>query len=750
MNHVGAPSYLQKQYQKVWLVIISAITFACLLSYALWGQYNQFLKTQTTMQLEKDALAIDMWMAQQGHQLERLSYLPQLQTFFNKAQGFEQAAQNTEVFSKLGYSQTYFYNPEQRLIYSQSNQSGFQSQHLNLAIKSLKTSPNGFALLAEKGRGLFLVKAAYNQKMPYQLLGYIVVKAPLNMMSSLWDRTQLVRHHLGQSLSIFTAKMRDAKAYGQMPDAAYNQTVQALKMPNWYLRTTYEGTSLSPFFFVSLALIFSAVSLFWGLRKMQILQGERTTIIKPTWQKVVERVVDSTHDLIVVTDHKYMIQAASPAVESVFGYSAEALVGQSIRLLFAKGSVPLLESDKEAVAIIDAKGATCDVQYTQRQINSHSLFHRFEDESEKWQFEAAQKQNARARDFLEVSCAWQWELDHSGRITYLSEHICTLLGKPLGMLMEKHFVELTLFADFTHEYKQITTAIHDRREIKEIAFSFKDSSKEIRKYKISGKPTFDNQGNCLGFRGVAILDKQPYIPPHQSEMTEKVEKVKDLVRLQLQPIMPLDRSAPQMYEGLTELRTASGKHIKPAAYLPVMEKKGGLAKVDYLALKHLFKRAAQSQEIFSVNLSVESLQDADFWKKVTTLLAETSAKSEQILFEIAQSFITERFSETKDFIMRARKHGFKVGLDQCVEERALHAFLRHCQVDYIKIDRKLIKRISELSVRSQIAAMIREGHAHNCAVIACGVETAQDFIYLESLGIDLVQGYYLAAPQLAS
>lgn len=745
--NIAKASYNKSSASSMLLWSIAAIASLWIVAYVLWGQYQTSMNSKLASQLSADQASVELWLSQQEQSLTNLSYSAIVQNFFTGDKGLNASQKMGQHLKRKNYSKTFLYSTNGESIYRSAKTRTLSAEGINIARKTLKDKPLPVAMIAEAGKGIFMVKAVYNDRMPHELLGYMVTPAPIGMLGPLWSRVSLVQQQIGQKLVVNGKRIRKYKVSSAAPVGKNDIAYAPLKQPKWFVKSQWQGTWISSVWF-SLITLIASIATFFGLNKdVKILNASAGQLIKPTWQKVVERIVDSTQDLIVVTDHKNIIQAASPKVGKVFGHQPDELVGKSIALLFAKGKVPMVESPDEAVAIIDAKGATCDVCYTQREINSHSLFHRFEDESEKWQFEAAQKQNARSRDFLEVSCAWQWELDHSGRVTYLSEHICTLFGKPLGALMDQEFVDLTLFASFTNEYRQLSARIHDRKPIEDLLFSIKDASDEIRKYRINGKPTFDSEGNCLGFRGVALLHKE--FAPQPIEEISTTDKVRELIRLHLQPIMPMDRSAPQMFEGLTQLCTPTGQEIKPAAYLPIMERKGGLSKVDLQAMRRVFNESLKKAGSYTINLSSESLAKEEFWTSVLSLLKETGADASRIVFEIPQAETIKRFSETKDFMQRATETGFKIALDQCTEERALHAFLRHSKIDYIKLDRSLIAKLDNLAIRSQIATMTREGHARGAQVIACGVENSKDFVYLDSIGIDLAQGYYLARPMSA-
>lgn len=69
--------------------------------------------------------------------------------------------------------------------------------------------------------------------------------------------------------------------------------------------------------------------------------------------------------------------------------------------------------------------------------------------------------------------------------------------------------------------------------------------------------------------------------------------------------------------------------------------------------------------------------------------------------------------------------------------------------ELIKIDRKFITNIHEdKKKQATVSDMIRTFHARGITALAEGIETKEEYDYLITTDIDLMQGYYLGKPQI--
>ena len=119
----------------------------------------------------------------------------------------------------------------------------------------------------------------------------------------------------------------------------------------------------------------------------------------------------------------------------------------------------------------------------------------------------------------------------------------------------------------------------------------------------------------------------------------------------------------------------------------------------------------------------------------------------QVIFEVVES---EKVIDT-DHLLRIlnfyRDSGFGVALDDMGSGYAGLTLLADLNPNLIKIDREIVsKAIGSKSHLNICASLIRMGHDNGQLVLAEGVETAEEAALMDSLGVDLFQGYYFGKP----
>ena len=75
------------------------------------------------------------------------------------------------------------------------------------------------------------------------------------------------------------------------------------------------------------------------------------------------------------------------------------------------------------------------------------------------------------------------------------------------------------------------------------------------------------------------------------------------------------------------------------------------------------------------------------------------------------------------------------------------AYLKDLNASVLKIDRSFVTDIeTNRDNQAIVRSTIKMAHELGMKVVAEGIETEQDEIYLKSLGCDVGQGYYYARP----
>ncbi|NCF04400.1 diguanylate phosphodiesterase [Kosakonia sp. MH5] len=123
---------------------------------------------------------------------------------------------------------------------------------------------------------------------------------------------------------------------------------------------------------------------------------------------------------------------------------------------------------------------------------------------------------------------------------------------------------------------------------------------------------------------------------------------------------------------------------------------------------------------------------------------------EQIVVEFTESEILSHLDEFTQAVKLLKGAGIRVAIEHFGAGFAGLLLLAQFQPDRIKINRALIQDVHKSGSRQAIVqAIIRCCTALEIAVTAVGIETAEEWMWLESAGITHFQGYLFAPPSLS-
>jgi EAL domain-containing protein (putative c-di-GMP-specific phosphodiesterase class I) len=137
----------------------------------------------------------------------------------------------------------------------------------------------------------------------------------------------------------------------------------------------------------------------------------------------------------------------------------------------------------------------------------------------------------------------------------------------------------------------------------------------------------------------------------------------------------------------------------------------------------------------------------------TTLAAAATYgfPAERIVFEITESEKVDDLVHLKEIIDFYKTLGFKTAIDDFGAGYSGLNLLAEIQTDIIKLDLALIRNIHQNTARQAIVrGILQVCNDLGIEVIAEGIETYEEYSFLQSLGIELFQGYYFARPTFES
>ncbi|GGC56938.1 EAL domain-containing protein [Marinobacter halophilus] len=234
--------------------------------------------------------------------------------------------------------------------------------------------------------------------------------------------------------------------------------------------------------------------------------------------------------------------------------------------------------------------------------------------------------------------------------------------------------------------------------------------------------------------------------------------VRDVIRsvgfdLAFQPKVSFTHGRLGGVEVLVRWPEAAAGWRSPEQFVPFAERHGLAPMLDLHVLEQTLKlwnawpaltRLCWSPFPVSVNVSAMSVQDENFLRSVTWLLA--SAPHPKLMFELTETAPFHDPDAAIHTLEALSGHGIQLSLDDFCTGFNCPERLRTLPVAELKIDREDTARLDTVWGIRRVGQMIEQAKAAGLTVTAEGIETRDQWQTLRTLGCDYGQGYWLCPP----
>jgi len=118
------------------------------------------------------------------------------------------------------------------------------------------------------------------------------------------------------------------------------------------------------------------------------------------------------------------------------------------------------------------------------------------------------------------------------------------------------------------------------------------------------------------------------------------------------------------------------------------------------------------------------------------------------VFELTERAAIEDYNVFRGILDEFRSKGIEVAIDDAGSGYASLEAIASLAPDYLKVTKGLVSTLAKEPIKQDLVRMLVElAGKINATTIAEGIETVEEYDTCRALGIDLLQGYYLAHPQ---
>ncbi|WP_414873899.1 putative bifunctional diguanylate cyclase/phosphodiesterase [Pseudomonas sp. IT-196MI5] len=223
--------------------------------------------------------------------------------------------------------------------------------------------------------------------------------------------------------------------------------------------------------------------------------------------------------------------------------------------------------------------------------------------------------------------------------------------------------------------------------------------------------------------------------------------------LYYQPIYDLKTGQVSKLEALIRWQHPVHGFLVPDRFIAIAEANGLIAELDNWVLRKACEDRGELSRLgcadlkIAVNCSPLSLARVELADEIESALRAAGVKPHQLELEVTENALMGNIANTLMLLRQIRALGVSLSIDDFGTGYSSLAYLKRLPLNTLKIDRSFIQDIPKATQDMEIVqAIIVMAHTLHLQVVTEGVETFEQYQFLENHGCDFVQGYLLSRP----
>ncbi len=227
------------------------------------------------------------------------------------------------------------------------------------------------------------------------------------------------------------------------------------------------------------------------------------------------------------------------------------------------------------------------------------------------------------------------------------------------------------------------------------------------------------------------------------------------IEVYYQPIIRTRSGKTCSVEALARWKDPKRGMLSPADFIPALESNLLITKLDLYVLRETCKGMDRLRDMgysllpVSFNFSRVDFLTCNLLEEVNRITAEYQIPRDLIYVEVTESAVMRDPERMQQEIQMFREEGYQVWMDDFGSEYSSLNVLREYPFDDIKLDMQFLSSVDEKS-KVIVTAIVSMAKKIGVQTLAEGVETQEQYEFLQSIGCEKVQGYLFCKPIPAS
>lgn len=220
--------------------------------------------------------------------------------------------------------------------------------------------------------------------------------------------------------------------------------------------------------------------------------------------------------------------------------------------------------------------------------------------------------------------------------------------------------------------------------------------------------------------------------------------------LYLQPRVDAETGTITSHEALLRWNHPQRGFISPGEFIPVAEASGKIIPIGEWVLREACRLLVEEMpgQHISVNVSPVQFRHLAFLDKLADIVRRNGVQPGQIELEITESVLIDDDLRAEQTLKTLKRMGFGIALDDFGTGYSSLSYLSRYPFDTIKLDRRFVANLGVVeSAEVIVRSIIDLGRGLGMKVVAEGVETIDEAVFLCTGGCNELQGYLFGRPQ---
>ncbi|WP_299877787.1 EAL domain-containing protein [uncultured Cocleimonas sp.] len=261
--------------------------------------------------------------------------------------------------------------------------------------------------------------------------------------------------------------------------------------------------------------------------------------------------------------------------------------------------------------------------------------------------------------------------------------------------------------------------------------------------------------NCFQFFSKETSDQleREHAMCHALHSVLKNQNKDNQLCLQYQPLLNIKTGDTTECEALLRWKNHNGESIAADEFIPLAEKTNLIEKLNLFVIDEACKQQSLWQNTrnngmrININLSGNKIIFPKLLKRFIDNVEFYNLDPKLFGIELTERTIHEVSKGTIKHLEKMREKGVKISIDDFGTGYSSLSYLKKLPITTLKIDKEFIVGLpDDRADHALVKAIITLGHSLNLDVVAEGVETYEQFVFLKKYSCDIAQGYYYHRP----